>query len=58
MTTTPKLWKGLTQVNTTDAGAAQDGGQIVALDDGGYEIIWTDNSLFCRFKRPRYGPTI
>ena len=44
MTTTPKLWKGLTQVNTTDAGAAQDGGQIVALDDGGYEIIWTDNS--------------
>jgi hypothetical protein len=38
MTTTPRLWKSLTQVNTTDGGAAQFGGQIVGLHDGGYFV--------------------
>src|SRR5262245_27362190 len=47
MTTTPILWKSLTQVNTTDAGpynAIQSDGQIVALKDGGYVVVWTDDS--------------
>ncbi|MCP1831714.1 hypothetical protein J2R76_000141 [Bradyrhizobium sp. USDA 4532] len=46
MTTTPRLWKSLTQVNTTDNGTAQSGGQIAPLDasDGGYVIVWTDSS--------------
>jgi hypothetical protein len=44
MTTTPRLWKSLTQVNTTDGGAAQFGGQIVGLHDGGYFVAWMDDS--------------
>ena len=47
MTTTPKIWKSLTQVNATDSGpdgVAQADGQIVALKDGGYVVIWADNS--------------
>ena len=42
MTTTPKLWKGLTQVNTTDGGEYQSDGQIVGLNDGGYIVVWAD----------------
>jgi hypothetical protein len=42
MTTTPTLWKSQTQVNTTDGGTQQDDGQIVALQDGGYVVVWTD----------------
>jgi hypothetical protein len=42
MATTPKLWKGLTQVNTTDGGEVQDRGTIIGLNDGGYIIVWTD----------------
>jgi FG-GAP-like repeat len=47
MTTTPRLTKSLTQVNTTDAGAGgagQNDGQVVSLNDGGYVVVWTDNS--------------
>jgi Ca2+-binding RTX toxin-like protein len=40
----PTLWKDFTQVNTTDAGAAQGDGQVVALPDGGYIIVWNDGS--------------
>jgi FG-GAP-like repeat len=45
MTTTPRLSKSLTQVNTTDAGAVQNDGQVVSLNDGGYVVVWTDSSL-------------
>ena len=51
MTTTPTLWKSHTQVNTSDAPVPNSGGspdqsfpQIVALDDGGYVVAWTDRS--------------
>jgi FG-GAP-like repeat len=44
MTTTPRLVKPQTQVNTTDGGADQFDGQIAALQDGGYVVVWTDNS--------------
>src|SRR6266540_1703638 len=46
MTTTPRLVKSLTQVNTTDNGAFQGDGQVVGLNssDDGYVIIWTDFS--------------
>ncbi|MGH6735152.1 MAG: calcium-binding protein [Methyloceanibacter sp.] len=44
MVDTPTLWKDLTQVNTSDAGTAQGDGQIVALPDGGYVIVWNDAS--------------
>jgi hypothetical protein len=46
MTTTPRLVRPFTQVNTTDNGALQYSGQIVGLNssDGGYVIIWTDAS--------------
>jgi hypothetical protein len=50
MTTTPRLVKSLTQVNTADTpvapggGAAQIDGQIAPLLDGGYVVVWTDSS--------------
>jgi FG-GAP-like repeat len=44
MTTTPRLWKTLTQVNTTDNANAQFDAQIVALPDGGYVVVFTDGS--------------
>ncbi len=50
MTTTPRLVKLPTQVNTSDAPAhfggsfTQDGGHITALQDGGYVVVWTDGS--------------
>jgi FG-GAP-like repeat len=44
VTTTPRLWKSLTQVNTTDGGAAQFDGQIAGLHDGGYVVVWMDDS--------------
>jgi large repetitive protein len=43
MTTTPQLWKSLTQVNRTDAGFQLDG-QIAGLLDGGYVVVWEDES--------------
>jgi FG-GAP-like repeat/FG-GAP repeat len=43
MTTTPRLVKSLTQVNTTDASTQTDG-QIARLADGGYVVVWTDGS--------------
>jgi hypothetical protein len=43
MTTTPSLWKSPTQANTTDAGDQLDG-QIAALNDGGYVVVWEDQS--------------
>jgi hypothetical protein len=51
MTTTPRLSKSLTQVNTTDAAVPMSGGfatqydgQIAPLADGGYVVVWTDFS--------------
>ena len=43
MTTTPRLRKSLTQVNTTDAGSQLDG-QVTSLSDGGYVVVWTDSN--------------
>jgi hypothetical protein len=43
MTTTPSLWKSSTQANTTAAGNQFDG-QVVALPDGGYLVVWDDSS--------------
>ena len=43
MTTTPSLWKSPTQANTTGAGNQLDG-QIAALNDGGYVVVWEDQS--------------
>ena len=42
MTTTPRLWKSLTQVNATDGGETQNNGQIIGLNNGGYVVVWTD----------------
>jgi hypothetical protein len=50
MTTTARLVKSLTQVNTADTPvapggvAAQIDGQIAPLLDGGYVVVWTDSS--------------
>jgi FG-GAP-like repeat len=44
MTTTPRLWNSLTQVNTTDDGRTQFQGEITARQDGGYIVVWTDTS--------------
>jgi hypothetical protein len=44
MTTTPRLWNSLTQVNTTDDGHTQFQGEITAREDGGYIVVWTDTS--------------
>jgi hypothetical protein len=43
MSTTPKLWKPPTQVNTTDTGY-EGNSQIAALHDGGYVVVWIRNS--------------
>jgi len=42
--TTPTLWKSETQVNTTDGGTGQTDPQIVARKDGGYFVVWVDDS--------------
>ena len=39
MTTTPRLWKSQTQVDTADFGVQNDG-QIAATHDGGYVVVW------------------
>jgi len=50
MTTTPRLVKPFTQVNTTDAAVGFGGtpfqgeGQLTGLPDGGYVVVWTDFS--------------
>jgi hypothetical protein len=50
VTTTPRIWKSQTQVNTSDAPVAPGGtnGQfapeIAQLQDGGYVVVWTDSS--------------
>ena len=41
MTTTPLVWKAESLANTTTAGS-QFISQVIGLDDGRYEIIWTD----------------
>jgi hypothetical protein len=38
-----RVWKSLTQVNSTDAGV-QFQGQVAGLLDGGYVIVWRDES--------------
>jgi FG-GAP-like repeat len=62
MTTTPKLWKSLTQVNATDGGTEQIDGQIAGLHDGGYFVVWTDSnshahSAFAAIMGQRYDAT-
>ena len=48
--TTPDIWKEETQVNTSDEAVFQGDGQIVALADGGYAVVWVDAShLFSPF---------
>jgi hypothetical protein len=44
MTTTPRLLKSQTQVNTTDGGADQRDPGIVALADGGFLVTWEDDT--------------
>src|SRR5262249_40214508 len=51
MTTTPRLWKSQTQVNTADTPPPMSGGlafqldgQVAPLADGGYVVVWTDLS--------------
>jgi Ca2+-binding RTX toxin-like protein len=51
MTTTPRLWKSQTQVNTSNepvpgsgGSARQYDGQIAPLQDGGYVVAWVDES--------------
>jgi hypothetical protein len=45
MTTTPNLWFRQTQVNTSDRGLFQGDSQIVGLQDGGYVVVWEDDSF-------------
>jgi hypothetical protein len=44
MTTTPHLVKPTTQVNTTDGGTDQLSAAITPLQDGGYVVVWRDDS--------------
>jgi hypothetical protein len=44
MGTTPNLVRPLLQVNTIDGGTVQQDGQIVGLNDGGYVIVYDDQS--------------
>jgi hypothetical protein len=44
MTTTPHLLKPETQVNTTDGGTDQSDAMLTPLPDGGYVVVWTDQS--------------
>jgi hypothetical protein len=44
MTTTPSVWKGLVQANTSDGGEIQSEGQVAGLPDGEYVVVWADNS--------------
>ena len=44
MTTTPRPWNSLTQVNITDHDHTQFQGAITARQDGGYIVAWTDTS--------------
>src|SRR5262249_34067299 len=44
MTTTPHLVKPGTQVNTTDGGTDQVEAAITPLQDGGYVVVWRDDS--------------
>jgi Ca2+-binding RTX toxin-like protein len=50
MVDTPTVWKAETQVNTSDAAVETGGtsnqgqGRIIALADGGYLVVWEDDS--------------
>src|SRR4051812_48215837 len=44
MGATPGLVRSLIQVNTVDGGTVQQDGQIVGLNDGGYVIVYNDQS--------------
>ena len=44
MTITPTLWKGLSQVNTTDGGKNQFNPQVTPLQNGGYAVVWVDSN--------------
>jgi hypothetical protein len=43
MTTTPLVWKAESLANTTTTGL-QSVSQVISLDDGGYVVIWNDDS--------------
>jgi FG-GAP-like repeat/FG-GAP repeat len=45
MVATPTLWKPLSKVNPNTDTSVQVDGQIAALGDGGYVVVWTDASL-------------
>src|SRR5215207_8375075 len=45
MVATPTLWKPLSKINATTDASVQVDGQIAALGDGGYVVVWTDASL-------------
>jgi hypothetical protein len=57
MTTTRGRWKSQTQVNTTDGGADEFDGQVAALQDGGYIVVWT-LAASPRLLTNAFGPTI
>src|SRR4029077_7913169 len=44
MGTTPNLVRPLIQANTVDGGTVQQDGQIIGLNDGGYVIVYNDQS--------------
>src|SRR3954471_667021 len=44
MGTTPGLVRPFIQANTVDGGTVQQGGQIIGLNDGGYAIVYNDQS--------------
>jgi VCBS repeat protein len=45
MSTVPIRVRDESQVNTSDGGAVQSDAQVVGLPDGGYVIVWRDESL-------------
>jgi hypothetical protein len=55
--TTRGRWKSQTQVNTTDGGADEFDGQVAALQDGGYIVVWT-LAASPRLLTNAFGPTI
>ena len=47
MTTTPTLWSGSRQVNSTDSsdfGNTQSGATVIGLSNGGYVVAWEDDT--------------
>jgi hypothetical protein len=55
MSAAPRLSKSLTLVNTSDGGTFQGGSQVAGLHDGGYVVVWQDES---GNYNPPFGDTI